>query len=557
MMRRARRALLRSAIVASAALWAGACSSGEDSEPQSERSIAVGYFSQPDSLDPARGFTLPSGAALSQVYTPLLTYRRVEGDSGTELIPGLAAELPKVSPDGRTYTLRLRKGLAYADGTPVQAGDFELALKRVLNLGSPAAPFFEHIAGTVDYERRGEADADISGIETDDGTGRIVIRLERPYAAFDHLLAMTPAAPVPAKTPFKDMTEEPPPGTGPFQITRSEPNREFVLERNPRFASLGIEGVSPAQVERITVRIIADKTKQAEDVLAGKLDYMADSPPPDMLPTVRSEAGDRYEQHLVVSTNWFFMNGRVPPFDDPRVRRAVNYAVDKEALARVYAGQLRPGCSFLPPGMPGYDKRLDTSACPFGDPRKPPNVARARALIKAAGAEGAKVTVWGFNQTPQADVSQTYAAMLDEIGLDTDVRLVNFAVWRQAIGNKKNRPQTGFDAFTQVFPHPLTFFELVTSDAIQPTNNKNTSNIADPAIDSAVRRLERERSIDSVRDDWARLDRYLIDQAYLVPYGHRIRGTFVSERMDFENCTVFHRIYLEDWSHFCLKEGGG
>jgi peptide/nickel transport system substrate-binding protein len=544
-------------LVAMAAYWAGACSTGDGSEEERERSIAVGYFSQPDSLDPALGFTIPSGAALSQVYTPLLTYRRVEGSRGTELIPGLAAELPKISPDGRTYTLRLRKGLVYADGTPVRASDFELALKRVLYLGSGGAAFYEHIAGAVDYERGHKADADISGIETDNATGRIVIRLERPYAAFAHLLALTLAAPVPAKTPFENTTPQPPPATGPFQITKSEPNREFVLERNPKFASLGIEGVPPAKLDRITVRIIADKPKQAEDVLAGKLDYMSDSPPPDMLPTVRKEAGNRYEQHGLASTNWFFMNGRVPPFDDPQVRKAVNYAVDKPALARVYAGQLRPGCSYLPPGMPGYDKELDTTACPFGDPRKPPDMARARALIRASDAEGAKVTVWGYNLPPQSDATQAYAAMLNEIGLDADVRLVGFTSWRQAIGNQKNKPQTGFEGSTQAFPHPLTFFELVTSDAIQATNNKNTSNIENPVIDSAVRRLESELNIDAVRGDWARLNRYLVDQAYLVPYGHRIRGTFVSERMDFENCTVFHRIYLEDWSHFCLKEGEG
>ena len=80
------------------------------------------------------------------------------------------------------------------------------------------------------------------------------------------------------------MTKDPPPGTGPFGITTSEPNREFVLERNPRFESLGIDGVPPAKLDRITVQIIADKPKQAEDVLDGKLDYMSDSPPPDLLP---------------------------------------------------------------------------------------------------------------------------------------------------------------------------------------------------------------------------------------------------------------------------------
>lgn len=544
------------ALVATSASGAGACSNGDGTQQDDERAITIGYFNQPDALDPALGQTIPATAALSQVYTPLLTYRRVEGRSGTELIPGLAAGLPKVSADGLTYTLRLRDDLEYADGTPVRASDFEHALKRVLRLGSPGAAFYEHIAGAVDYAKKRDSGADLSGVQTDDVTGRIVIRLDRPYAPFEHLLALTFAAPVPAKTPFENTTAQPPAGTGPFRITRSDPDREFILERNPRFESLGIDGVPPAKVDRITVRIVPDKVKQAEDVLSNKLDYMSDSPPPDMLPTVKNEARDRYEEHVPLSTNWFFMNGRLPPFDDPRVRRAVNYGVDKPALAKVYAGQLRPACSFVPRGIIGYDAELDTSGCPFGDPRKPPDVARARALIHAAGAEGAKVTVWGYDQTPQGEAVQAYAGMLEELGFDTDVKLVDFAVWRQAIGNAKNQAQTGLDAWTAAFPHPLTYFELVTSDAIRPTSNKNTSNIEDPVIDETVRRLEGERDPGRVTDDWVRLNRYLVDKAYIVPFGHRIRATFVSDRIDAANCTFFHPIYLEDWSHFCLKESG-
>ena len=292
-------------------------------------------------------------------------------------------------------------------------------------------------------------------------------------------------------------------------------------------------------------------------MLSGKLDYMSDSPPPDMLPTVKERAGDRYERHPTANTNWFFLNGRLPPFDDPRVREAVNYAVDRAALGRLYAGDLQVGCSFLPPEMPGYDKELDTSGCPFGDPSEPPNLARARALIRAADAAGAKVTVWGYDQSPQADVVQAYTEMLNEIGLDAEPRLVDFQIWRATIGNEKTKAQTGIDGWTQVFPHPLAYFSFVDGDAIRSTSNKNTSNINDPHINHALDRLERELNIDAVADDWAELNRYLVGKGYLVPFGHRRRGTFVSDRIDFENCTVFHQIYLEYFPGFCLKEGEG
>src|SRR5215211_1102978 len=105
-------------------------------------------------------------------------------------------------------------------------------------------------------------------------------------------------------------------------------------------------------------------------------------------------------------------------------------------------------------------------------------------------------------------------------------------------------------------PHPLAFFGLLDGNIIRPTSNKNTSNVDDPYINAALRRLEREPDPEAAADDAAQLNRYVVERGYLVPFGHRVRGTFVSERMDFENCTFFHLVYLEDFSQFCLKEGG-
>jgi peptide/nickel transport system substrate-binding protein len=550
--------MLRRTIVALLLLSALLIACDSDS-PESEdaQAITIGYFAQPDYLDPAMGATIPSNAVLSQVYLPLLTYKRVEGPEGTTLIPGLAEDLPQVSSDEKTYSLRLREGLVYSDGSPVKASDFEHAVRRVLSLGSPGAPLYEVIAGAVEYAERGDKEADIPGIETDDRARRITIRLERPYGAFDLLLAVPFAAPVPADTPFAEATKQPPPGTGPFRITESDPGREFVMERNPRFAALGIDGVPEAKLDRITTKIVGNRTTLAQDVLSGELDYMSDTPPPDMLPTVKAEAADRYEENPTVNTNWFFLNGDLPPFDDSRAREAVNYAVDKDAVGRIYGGQLLVGCSFIPPEMAGYDKELDAGGCPFGDPAEEPDVGRARALIRAAGAEGAKVTVWGYDQPPQADVVHAYSQMLKQIGLDTQVKLVDFTNWRQTIGNVDTKAQTGIEGLTPMFVHPSAYFTVVHGDAIQEENNRNTSNIDDPLINRTVNRLEGELDTETVADEWAELNRYLVGKGYLVPLGHRVRGTFVSDRIDFENCTFFHSVYLEDFSRFCLKEGEG
>jgi peptide/nickel transport system substrate-binding protein len=530
-----------------------ACDSGGGDQANS---MTIGSI-QPNSLDPAMGNGIFAAAPLSQVYLPLLTYRRVEGLRGTDVIPGLAEAQPNVSSDGRTYTLRLREGLVYSDGREVKASDFEYAIRRLLFLKSGNASFYKHIVGAADYQSRDDADADIAGIETDDRSRRITIRLDQPYAPFNYVLTLPSSTPVPSDTPFRDRTVHPPPSTGQFTITKSEPNREYVLERNPRFASNGIEDVPPAKVARITTKIIKDKVKQAEDVLSGDLDYMLDAPPPELLGTVRKEEADRYEEHPTANTNWFFMNGDLPPFNDARVREAVNYAVDKPGLRRLLGGLIDLGCSFLPPDMAGYDEQLDRADCPFGDPSRPPDVPRARRLIHEAGAGGAKVTVWGYNEWPSKQATEAYTGVLNQIGLSARPKLVALAVWRTTIGDEKTKAQTGYFGWTQTFPHPLTFFDFVDGDAIQATNNKNTSRVDDPHINAELDRLAGKPMTAAVSRDWADLNRYLVEKGYIVPFGHRIRGTFVSDRIDLEHCPIFHEIYLEDWSTFCLKEGEG
>ncbi|HEV2726729.1 MAG TPA: ABC transporter substrate-binding protein, partial [Solirubrobacterales bacterium] len=117
--------------------------------------ITIGQAAQPDYLDPALSYTIHGWEPMWLVYTPLLTYNREGGEAGSELMPGLAEEMPEVSSDGKTYKLKLRDGLKYSDGTPVKANDFEHTIKRVLNLESGGSSFYEGIEGAEDYVKAG------------------------------------------------------------------------------------------------------------------------------------------------------------------------------------------------------------------------------------------------------------------------------------------------------------------------------------------------------------------------------------------------------------------
>ena len=546
------------ALGAVAALTIAACGDSDDegSATAEGGEVTIAQTSQPDFLDPALTYTANGIEPLWLVYTPLLTYRRAEGLAGAELIPGLAEDLPEISADGKTYTLTLRDGLRYSDGSAVKASDFEHTIKRVLNLESGGAPFYEIIVGADDYLKANDPEADISGIETNDQTGEITIKLTEADSSFQNVLAQWFAGLVPGDTPFRNMTASPPPGVGPYMVTESVPNRQFVMEKNPEFASLNIPNIPVGHIDKITTEIVPNLSQQAQDVLDNKLDYMQDPPPADLKPTVLEQADDRYEEITTSSTYYFFMNLREPPFDDPRVREAVNYGIDKPALARLFAGEMAPGCSFLPPGMPGYDEAFDTTECPYGDPTQPPDIDRARQLIEQAGADGADVTVWGNTDEPSPKVTEAYADMLNDIGLDAEVEVVNGGVYFQTIGNADTAPQTGFANWFQDFPHPLNFYFLVDGDTIQPTNNQNFGNVDDPKINDEIDRLSLETDTESVATDWSELDRYLVSapQAYIAPYGHRKLATFLSERIDPETA-MFHPVYFNDYSSWSLKEG--
>jgi peptide/nickel transport system substrate-binding protein len=526
---------------------------GGGGEAKKGGSITISQTSQPDYMDPALTYTVNGIEPLWLVYTPLITYAREEGQAGAKLIPGLAEDLPDISADGKTYKLKLRSGQKYSDGSPVKASDFEHAIKRVLNLESGGSAFYLGIVGAQDYLDAGKPEGDISGITTDDKTGDITVKLGAPDGSFTHVLAMWFAGLVPSNTPFKNMTENPPPGVGPYKVTESVPNRQFVMERSTEYDKNPIPGVPSGNIDKITTKIIKSAQRQAQDVINGNLDNMQDPPPADIKPEVKAKYSDRYREITTASTYYMFMNTRVPPFDDPKVREAVNWGVDKPGLARLFAGEVAPGCSFLPPGVPGFDEALDVDDCPWGDPNKPPDLEKARQMIEDAGVAGTDVTVYGNNDDPTDKVTEAYADQLNKMGFNAKPKILDGGVYFQKIGNHKTKAQTGFANSFQDFPHPKNFMFLVDGASIQPTNNQNFGNVDDPEITKGIADLNKEPDLTKAEDSWKDLNNKLVERAWIVPYGHRKLATFFSERMDFENCNRFHPVYFNDYSAFCLK----
>lgn len=560
-MRSTLRSLLALALALTVALAVAACggndnnsgggssdsSGGGSAQTKSGGEVSTALTSYPDFMDPALSYTQEGWQSLWTVYTGLLTYNHSEGAEGAKLIPGLAEALPEISSDGKTVKLKLRSGLKYSDGSPVKASDFEHTIQRVLNLESGGSAFYLGIVGAEEYVKNGKSNADIPGIVTNDQTGEITIKLKEADGSFPYVLAMDFAGLVPKKTPFENMSKNPPPGVGPYKLENVRQNRGYELVRNLNFPT--IDGIPKPKLDKITITVVKNQARQTQDIISNKLDYALDPPPADQLRQVKTQYKDRYEEFVTNSTYYFFMNQRVAPFDKPEVRQAVNYAIDKRALARLFGGLFQPDCNFLPPGMQGYQK---IDPCPWGDPNGPPNVDKAKQLIQQAGATGAKVSVYANDEDPSKPIGEYLTDVLNNIGLKADTKIVEGSVYFATIENQKTKAQIGFLNWFQDFPHPRNFMFLVDPASIQQTNNQNPGNISDPQIRKMLADANK-KPIDQAASEYAAVDKKVISDADVAAYGHRKLANFVSDRIDFANCTVTHPVYQLDFTQLCLK----
>jgi peptide/nickel transport system substrate-binding protein len=540
---------LAAALVLALALSAcggSSSSSTGGSEGSEGGTLKATISSFPDYLDPGLGLSVESLNAFYDTYIPLLTYQHADGEAGGKVVPGLATALPQVSDGGKTYELTLRKGLRYSNGEAVVASDFGAAIERVFRLNSPGSYLYEGIVGAAQFAKTKKGG--IEGIEADDRTGAITIRLTEPRGTFENELALPTAAPLPAKTAAEDLTAHPPPATGPYEIVKSEPGRGWEYERNPQWAKANaklVPEVPSGHVDRIVFDVLRNASTQVNDVESGRYDWMWNAPPADRYAAVKEQyEGTQFEVNPAPGTYFFWLNTTVAPFDDVGVRQAVADAVDARALERIYAGQLAGTQQVLPAGMPGYEK-LDLY---------PHSVAEAKQLIAAADPADRAVTVWGDTESPNNEAVEYYAGVLEEIGFDVTLKIINSDNYFTVIGNDSTPDlDTGFANWFAEYPNPNAFFQpMLTEASLAPTNATNLARFADPGISAKIEKLATEPLGPEQEAEYAEVDKEVMEAAPLIPYGNATAPTLVSDAIDLES-VVFNPTFSQDLTSFQFK----
>lgn len=531
------------AIVA-VAVGLGACGSSGEGKEGGVLQATFGSF--PDYLDPALSHSEEGWTAIYDTYIPPLTYRHADGKAGSEVIPGLARSLPKISDGGRTYALRLRSGLRYSNGDPVKASDFTRAVERVFLLNSSGSPFYTDIVGAKDFAKAKHGG--IPGIVTDDRSGEITIHLERPRGTFTQELALPFVAPVPPGTPDEDLSADPPPATGPYEIVSSHPGRGWSYARNPFWAKANAKAMPrlpSGHVNRIEVTVLRNPSTQVNDVESGRSDWMENPAPADSYAQVKDRyEGTQFRVEPTESTYFFWMNTTRPPFDDVRIRQAVNYALDPRALERIYAGQLVGTQQILPPGMPGYEHYV----------LYPHDLSKAKELVAEADPADRAITVWTDNERQQEEAGTYYASVLEELGFGVKLKVLNADNYYSVVGNASTPDlDTGWASWFQDYPHPNDFFQpMLSEESIFPTNTSNLPRIAVPKLSAKIAELAEQPLNAQVEVEYAALDKEFMRLAPWAPYGTSTVPTFVSSAIDLDQ-VIYNPTFNQDLTSFRFK----
>jgi peptide/nickel transport system substrate-binding protein len=504
------------------------------------------YSAFPEYLDPALNFTLEGATAMQNVYLPLLTYAHADGAAGTKLIPALARSLPRIDQGGRRYTLFLRPGLEYSDGTPVRASDFRFALERVFRVNSVGSTFYTGIVGAEEFAETKKGG--ISGIITDDESGKIEIRLTEPSGIFSYLLGLTYVALLPPSTPDEDQTADPPPATGPYVITKVKPGRSWEYTRNPAWEKANGEAMPElpgGHVDAIKFRVQANTSTQVNEVEQGKIDWMKDPPPPDRLAEVkRLYEGTQFREMPTISVFYFWMNTQEPPFDDVQVRRAVNHAIDPEALERIYAGTIQATQQVLPPQMPGHQEFE----------LYPHDMKKAKELIAEAKPADREITIWTDNIPPHNEAGEYFEQVLGQLGFDVTLKIVDASTYFTLIGNTKTPGlDAGWGNWLLDYPHPNDYFQpQLAGESIAPIGNTNWAMFDDPEVNRKTAELAVEQMGPKQEQEYAALDREVMKKAPWAPFGTYTLGTFVSDEINLDEVIV-SPIFGQDLTSFEFK----
>ncbi|PBC61127.1 ABC transporter substrate-binding protein [Streptomyces sp. Tue6028] len=528
-----------------------ASSAGADSKPQKGGTLTVLNANPQEDFDPARLYTSGGGNVPSLVFRTLTTRNRENGAAGAQVVPDLATDTGRPSKNATVWTYTLKKGLKYEDGTPITSADIKYGIERSFAAElSGGAPYLrDWLIGGADYQGPYKDKKGLDSIETPDDL-TIVFHLNKPEGEFPYLATQTQFTPVPKAKDTGTKYEEHPVSSGPYKVVKNENDGErLVLERNTHW-SASTDAERKAYPDKIDVRSGLDSSVINQRLSASQgADAAAVTTDTNLGPAELAKvSGDKALAARVGTghfgyTNYLAFNPKVKPFDNPKVRQAISYAVDRTSVINAAGGSslAEPATTYLPDqksfGYTPYDH------FPAG---KSGNPAKAKELLKEAGYKnGLSITLTHSNSKDFETSPEIATALQDALkkaGITVKLQGLEDNDYSDKIHSAKTEPGLFLAHWGADWPSGGPFLAPIFDgrQIVKDGANFNTGFLDDKSVNAEIDAINKLTDLDQAAQRWGALDKKIGEQALTVPLFHPVYKRLYGK--DVKN------IVISDWT---------
>jgi peptide/nickel transport system substrate-binding protein len=508
------------------------------------------------------------------VFRTLTTYPDPEVDA-SELVGDLATDTGTPNEDATQWSYTLREGITFGPsiggrrvqgvtGRPITCADVKNGVERIFEPSVGAGyPFYYDVIEGADAYHSGDA-SEITGIECRDDRS-VVFHLVEPAADWPLRMAMPATSPVPRSVSKR--SDLGPASkyaskvvfTGPYVVAERKPGRSLRLERNPEW-DRATDMARAAAFEGVDWTLGLTGDEGIKRTIGGDFDLALDLPArgtrlerivsdPQLLPRLVNEGEG--------CTRYLFLNTEVAPFDDPLVRRAVAFAVDRANLKRIFGGPVTGpvATSVIPPGLAGHLPASEYE--PFPSEALAGDLDKAKRLMARAGypdGYSKPVRIVGGASPPLNRIFDSVAADLRRLGFSHLVPLQPPSSEEFSKYYARPSSQTAIGTsggWCKDYPDPYSFVvPVLTKDGIQPTGSRNYANLTDPQLEAAVDAAS-ETEPDAAARLWERVNRLATETAAWIPWSWDESSIVLGPRLKKAHYTPF--LAQIDWVNASIK----
>ncbi|MFF3885158.1 ABC transporter substrate-binding protein [Streptomyces sp. NPDC001914] len=526
-------------------------SSGGDSQPHKGGTLTVLNSNPQSDFDPARLYTSGGGNVPSLVFRTLTTRNREDGAAGAEVVPDLATDTGRPSENATVWTYTLKAGLKFEDGTPITSADIKYGIERSFAAElSGGAPYLrDWLIGGAGYQGPYKDKKGLDSIETPDER-TIVFHLNKPEGEFPYLATQTQFTPVPKAKDTGTKYEEHPVSSGPYKVVKNENDGErLTLERNTHW-SASTDAERKAYPDKIDVRsgldssVINQRLSSSQGADATAVTTDTNLGPAELAKvTGDKELASRVGTGHFGYTNYLAFNPKVKPFDNPKVRQAISYAIDRTSVINAAGGSslAEPATTYLPNqksfGYTPYD------LFPAGASG---NAAKAKELLAQAGYKnGLSITLTHSNSKDfetSPEIATAIQDALKKAGITVKLQGLEENDYSDKIHSFKNEPGLFLAHWGADWPSGGPFLAPIFDgrQIVKDGANFNSGFLNDKSVNDEIDAINKLTDLDEAAKRWGALDKKIGAQALTVPLFHPVYKRLYGENVK--------NIVISDWT---------